>query len=104
MHITRRHFGAIAGGALASLAFGNACRRSSGSDIPNDGRLTARPHANIKASAIGEIMLGLDRARDAIRLELPANFVAPHGGHGDVEQDQVGPVLGGGVWMIREQA
>lgn len=66
MHITRRHFGAIAGGALASFAFGLACRRSSGSDIPNNGRLTARPHANVKASANGEIMLGLDRARDAI--------------------------------------
>lgn len=71
MHITRRRFGAIAGGALGSFAFGIACRRGSGSDIANNGRLTARPHASVKASAIGEFTLGLDRARDAI-LRLPS--------------------------------
>ena len=66
MHITRRHFGAIAGGALASFAFGVACRRNRGSDTGNDGRLTARPVANVKASANGEQGLGLDRRRKAI--------------------------------------
>ena len=79
MHITRRHFGAITGGALASFAFGIACRRrGSGSDISNDGRLTARPRVNVKTSASGELALGLDRERDAI-LRLPkAATSAPH--------------------------
>ena len=70
LHITRRHFGALTGGALASFALGIACRRDSGSDIHNDGRLTARPRANVKTSGKAELVLGLDRERDAI-LRLP---------------------------------
>ena len=70
MNISRRHFGALTGGAIASFALGMACRRGSGSDIGNDGRLTARPHAGVKTSANGVLALGLDRERDAI-LRLP---------------------------------
>ena len=91
-YITRRHFGRIAGGALVSFGFGIACRRSQGSDKPNDGRLVARPRANVKPSATGRIMLGLDSDRDAI-LWLPktANSTPPpllvlfHGAGGSAE-------------------
>jgi hypothetical protein len=38
LHITRRHFGALTGGALASFALGIACRPGRGSEIANDGR------------------------------------------------------------------
>lgn len=69
-HITRRHFGAIAGGFLASFALGQACRRGSEAREADAGRLAARPRANVKTSAAGEHALGLDRARDAI-LKLP---------------------------------
>src|ERR1041384_5809039 len=66
--INRRNFCTIAGGALASLAFGSACRHTWGS-LPGDGRITARPHATTKSSdvTLGKpIGLGLDRERDAI--------------------------------------
>ena len=69
--ITRRRFGAIAGGAFASLAFGEACSVESESFPPNDGRLTVRPHASATTSA-GTRALGLDRRRDAI-LQVPAS-------------------------------
>jgi phospholipase/carboxylesterase len=75
-YITRRRFGAITGGALASFALGSACRLSSGSEIVNDGRLTARPKLRVKTSAHGQIALDLDRARDAI-LRLPKTTSAP---------------------------
>lgn len=71
MHITRRQFAAITGSALASLALSIACRRGNSSVRSNDGRLTAHPGVNIKTSASGEVVLGLDRERDAI-LRLPA--------------------------------
>ncbi|HEX5964547.1 MAG TPA: PHB depolymerase family esterase [Pyrinomonadaceae bacterium] len=78
---TRREFCAIAGSAVAAVAFGNACSRSSGT-----GRLTAHPRENVKTSATGRVMLGLDQERDAI-LQLPRNvgqsplplFVMLHG-------------------------
>lgn len=69
--ITRRHFGAIAGSTLASFVIGGACTRAGEPQEANDGRLTARPRANVETSANGERALGLDRARDAI-LKLPA--------------------------------
>ena len=69
---TRRRFGAIAGGALASFAFGQACRAGGEAREADDGRLTARPRANVKTSAKGESALGLSRGRDAI-LKLPAH-------------------------------
>lgn len=77
--INRRDFCTIAGGAVASLALSTACRRS-WSTLPNDGRLTARPHAGgnpsgkpspLGSSTVGrQTYLGLDRDRDAI-LQLP---------------------------------
>ena len=69
-HITRRRFGASIGGAFASFALGGACRRAGEPRQPDDGRLTARPHAIAKTSATGEYALGLHRTRDAI-LHLP---------------------------------
>jgi phospholipase/carboxylesterase len=70
LHFNRRDFCAIAGSTVASFALGTGCRRGVGSNIANDGKLTARPHDGGKTSAGGRIMLGLDRKRDAI-LELP---------------------------------
>ena len=69
--ITRRGFGALAGGALGSLAFGDACRHRSDSREAGDGRLTARPRGSVTTSATGARALGLGGARDAI-LQLPA--------------------------------
>jgi predicted esterase len=107
MQINRRRFGAIAGGTLASF-FGGACRGGEGSlvavvgrrfsgagaagaDEANDGRLAARPRANVSTSAKGE-RLGLGSARDAI-LRLPATapaaplplLVLLHGAGGSAE-------------------
>jgi len=55
---------------FAALAFGNACRFTGGAAIGGSGRLTARPREGVKTSVTGQIMLGLDRERDAI-LYLP---------------------------------
>jgi phospholipase/carboxylesterase len=90
--ITRRHFGAIAGGVLASFTVGGACRRASGPRDANDGRLTARPRADVETSAKGESALGLDPTRDAI-LQLPEKItdgplpllVLLHGAGGSAE-------------------
>ena len=70
--ITRRRFAALAGGALASLAVGDACRGGNETRESNEGKLTARPRATVNTSVTGESALGLDRPRDAI-LRLPAN-------------------------------
>lgn len=91
MHITRRRFGAIAGSAFASFALGDACVESEPTPA-NDGRLTARPRADVTTSARTERALGLDRKRDAI-LQLPAKtsgealplFVMLHGAGGSGE-------------------
>jgi phospholipase/carboxylesterase len=69
--ITRRHFGALAGGALASIALGGACHSQGETQQPDDGRLTARSRSNIATSANGESSLGLALERDAI-LRMPA--------------------------------
>src|SRR5437773_6615466 len=83
MRINRRRFGEIAGRIFSSFAFGSACRlsegslagdRFSGAGEANDGRLAARPRANVRTSAKGE-RLGLGSARDAI-LRLPATAPA----------------------------
>jgi predicted esterase len=69
--MTRRRFGALAGGAFASLAFGGACQAGSEAGVADDGRLTARPRRGAKTSASGARALGLDPSRDAI-LRLPS--------------------------------
>ena len=71
--MNRRRFCAIAGGALASVAFGTACRRSSAS-LPNNGKLSPRPRnlpTSTRSYTTGQpIKLGLDQDRDAL-LYLP---------------------------------
>ena len=77
--VTRRRFGAIAGGALASFAFGGACHGNQGRQASLDalnpgnteGRIAARPRADAITSGTGTRTLGLERGRDAI-LQLPA--------------------------------
>jgi predicted esterase len=64
MRLGRREFNM----AIASLAVGSACRSLGGAIKPNDGRLTARPGAGVKAAPTGELKL----ERDAI-LQLPDN-------------------------------
>ena len=88
---TRRRFGAIAGGAFASFAFGDACHLESETSQTNDGRLTARPRAGVTTSAESRRALGLDRGRDAI-LQLPTKAITPlpllvlfHGAGGSAE-------------------
>ena len=66
-NFTRRGFCKIAASTFTSLAFGSACRPVGGL---NDGRLTARPRDGVKTTGSGQIMLGLDRERDAV-LQLP---------------------------------
>ena len=66
--LTRRQFGAIAGGALASLAVGTACGAT---PLPQaDARLSARPRKGVTTTASGARPLGLGTGRDAI-LHLP---------------------------------
>jgi phospholipase/carboxylesterase len=66
--LSRRDFCAL----VTSFAFGSlsACRLTDGSAISNGGRVSARPHQGVKATAAGRIPLGLDLNRDAI-LHLP---------------------------------
>jgi predicted esterase len=74
MRVTRRRFGTLAGGALASFAFGSACgsEDAMASRDADDGRLAARPRAGVATTAVaGAHALGLERGRDAI-LQLPA--------------------------------
>jgi len=88
--LTRRRFGTIVGGALASFACGSerALGDFGGALDANDGRLTARPapsevngrgaeglRANGRTAAAGSHALGLERGRDAI-LQVPANAAA----------------------------
>ncbi|HEY7474967.1 MAG TPA: hypothetical protein VH679_08145 [Vicinamibacterales bacterium] len=67
--ITRRRFGALAGGALASVALGG-CNVA----LPaatEDGRIKARPVAGVKTTAQGTSTLGLGAQRDAV-LQMPS--------------------------------
>jgi predicted esterase len=65
--MSRRRFGTLVGGALASFACGSA---GAGADDANEGRLSARPTANVRSTAAGLHALGLARGRDAV-LHLP---------------------------------
>ena len=70
LRMTRRRFGVVAGGALASFAVGGACY---GSELgqKEERRITARPRKPGSSSGSGTRALGLDDTRDAI-LQLPA--------------------------------
>jgi predicted esterase len=73
--ISRRRFGAIAGGALASIALGGACDGSVTQEAAS-GRITARPRgvATVpagSAAGTGARTLGLGGSRDAV-LQLPS--------------------------------
>jgi predicted esterase len=101
--VSRRRFTAIAGGAAASFAFGDACHLENEPSPGDDGRLSARPRPNAGTSSPGSHPLGLDRGRDAI-LQLPANaataplplLVLLHGAGGSGERilDRVGAAAG----------
>jgi phospholipase/carboxylesterase len=68
--ITRRRFGALAGGALGSFALG-ACRVDSAPFAGGDGRITARLRTgDTPPGGIASGPLGLENGRDAI-LQLP---------------------------------
>jgi predicted esterase len=69
--ITRRRFGALTSGALASFAIGGACHGSE-PRLSDDARLTARPRTGVTTSATASRVLGLGGARDAT-LQVPAN-------------------------------
>jgi len=81
-----------------------------GSLVPNDGRLSARPHDSIKTTATGELRLGLVPERDAI-LHIPQTngnqsalplFVMLHGATQSAEPSN--NRLGGrrvGLWLRR---
>src|SRR5215510_14419213 len=64
--VSRRTFCTIASGAVVSLGLSTGCRRRSWSNLPNDGRLTARPHPTGQSSVSGQVKLGLENGRDAI--------------------------------------
>ena len=76
MRMTRRRFGAIAGGTFGSFAFGDGCRLASEPLQGSDGRLTARPRSDVATSVEGRRPLGLERQRDAI-LQVPAGAKGP---------------------------
>jgi predicted esterase len=66
--ISRRHFGAITGGAFVSFAFGSACGAAGLQQ--RDARISARPRSGVKTSASGTQSLGLGAGRDGL-LHLP---------------------------------
>ena len=72
MNVSRREFCVLTGSAVASVALGAGCSGVSGLGFANDGRLSARPRTDVKTSATGQIMLGLDSERDAV-LQIPKN-------------------------------
>jgi predicted esterase len=67
--VTRRRFGAIAGGALASFALGGACQGSQPRQA-DAGRISARPRDSGTTTGAGARPLGLGGSRDAI-LQVP---------------------------------
>jgi len=71
-HISRRQFGVLTAGALASMATTAACDLPGGSAAVAGGRLRARPISGVKTTATGTSALGLGATRDAI-LQVPAH-------------------------------
>ena len=68
--VTRRRFGAITVGALATFALGGACHGSQAQE-GRDGRVTSRPRNGVRTTAGGQRPLGLGGDRDGI-LQVPA--------------------------------
>ena len=68
--ITRRHFGALTAGALASLTCVEACSGSAAA--ADDGRIGARPKTAVKTAERGTHALGLGDKRDAT-LQIPGS-------------------------------
>lgn len=66
MVYSRRDFCAIAATTAASLAFTTSSCISGSVIGGSDGRLTVRPRSDVKTTATGRIMLGLNQERDAI--------------------------------------
>jgi phospholipase/carboxylesterase len=71
-NLSRREFCVLSGSTIAAMVIGSACSSIGSAMIGNDGRLTARPRSNVKTSQTGQIMLGIDKERDAI-LQIPKN-------------------------------
>jgi len=69
--ITRRRFGALAGGLFASAATGAACYLQGSAGTATGPRLTARPRAGVTTAGDRRRLLGLGSGRDAV-LHLPA--------------------------------
>jgi predicted esterase len=72
---TRRSFWTTMAGAIASCTISGACHAIGQLDNAG-GRLKIRPHPATNQSATGQIMLGLERNRDAI-LRLPERSDSP---------------------------
>jgi len=84
--LSRRNFCTLTGSGLVAIALNTACRRT-WANLPNDGRITARPrnpgasttNSNTSSNSVAPgkpISLGLDRERDVI-LYLPKSANAP---------------------------
>lgn len=69
--ISRRRFGRVAGGALASAVVGQACAMDMSALQNLDGRLSVRPKTGVRTTASGTQRLGIDKERDAI-LQMPS--------------------------------
>ena len=67
---SRREFGTLTGGAFASLVLGPACGLAGSIGVANDGRIGARPRADVKTTARGHSALGLESGRDGV-LHMP---------------------------------
>src|SRR5262245_23940344 len=72
----RRRFWRTMAGGIASWAISGGCRAIGRPDNLSGGRLKVRPHSATSRSATGQIMLGLERKRDAI-LRLPNRSDSP---------------------------
>ena len=70
--ISRREFGALTAGTLASMATAAACERPANTAPAVSGRLRAQPVSGVKTTVSGTSTLGLDASRDAI-LRVPAH-------------------------------
>jgi predicted esterase len=77
MQISRRRFGALAGGLLASMGLGEACQGANDFAAPGDGRFTVRPHPTTSPAKSGTRTVGLESGRDALLHVPTANGPMP---------------------------